>query len=131
MTFRKASPHKPESVCSDGVILISFTSESFHDTFCSVLGTHVAQHGQARCPKWADFISCLCPKVYHESGIRWGVCVYDRLLLSLILSLRGGVVSMVCGRDTNQKKNETRIGYFTVPFFDYISLMILGFWFWI
>ncbi|KIP58354.1 hypothetical protein ST42_01735 [Prevotella pectinovora] len=36
-------------------------------------GKHVTQHGQARCPKWADFISCLCPKVYHESGIRWGV----------------------------------------------------------
>ena len=70
-------------------------------------GKHVTQHGQARCPKWADFISCLCPKVYHESGIRGGVCVYDRLLLSLILSLRGGVVSMVCGRDTNQKKWNT------------------------
>ena len=68
------------------------------------MGKHVAQHGQARYPEWADFISCLCPKVYHESGIRWGVCFYDRLLLSLILSLRGGVVSMVCGRDTNQKK---------------------------
>jgi|GEM_PF-6143480 len=38
-------------------------------------GKHVTQHGQARCPKWADFISCLCPKVYHESGIRWGVCL--------------------------------------------------------
>ena len=36
-------------------------------------GKHVTQHGQARCPKWADFISCRCPKVYHESGIRWGV----------------------------------------------------------
>ena len=76
MTFQK-----PEGVCSDGVILISFTSESFHDTFgrfwASTLptwGKHVTQHGQARCPKWADFISCLCPKVYHESGIRW--CVF-------------------------------------------------------
>ena len=68
MTFQK-----PEGVCSDGVILISFTSESFHDTFCSVLGKHVAHMGQARYPEWADFISCLCPKVYHESGIRWGV----------------------------------------------------------
>ena len=38
-------------------------------------GKHVTQHGQARCPKWADFVTSLCPKVYHESGIRWGVCL--------------------------------------------------------
>lgn len=49
MTFQK-----PEGVCSDGVILISFTSESFHDTFCSVLGKHVAHMGQARFPTWAS-----------------------------------------------------------------------------
>ena len=49
MTFQK-----PEGVCSDGVILISFTSESFHDTFCSVLGTHVAHMGQARYPTGAS-----------------------------------------------------------------------------
>ena len=94
-------------------------------------GKHVTQHGQARCPKWADFISCLCPKVYHESGIRWGVCVYDRLLLSLILSLRGGVVSMVCGRDTNQKKMKHGLVFSRIHYFDDIELMILGFWFWI
>ena len=54
MTFQK-----PEGVCSDGVILISFTSESFHDTFCSVLGTHVAHMGQARYPTGASTLPLL------------------------------------------------------------------------
>ena len=49
MTFQK-----PESVCSDGVILISFTSESFHDTFGRFWGKHVAHMGQARYPTWAS-----------------------------------------------------------------------------
>ena len=38
------------------------------------MGKHVTQQGQARCPKWADFITSLCPKVYHESVIWW--CVF-------------------------------------------------------
>ena len=49
MTFQK-----PEGVCSDGVILISFTSESFHDTFGHIWGKHVAHMGQARYPTWAS-----------------------------------------------------------------------------
>ena len=87
------------------------------------MGKHVAPSGQISFP--------VCAQKCITNRALGGVFFYDRLLLSLILSLRGGVVSMVCGRDTNQKKNETRIGLFTVPFFDYISLMILGFWFWI
>ena len=39
-----------------------------NDTFGHIWGKHVAQQGQARYPKWADFIYNLCPKVYHESG---------------------------------------------------------------
>ena len=106
MTFQK-----PEGVCSDGVILISFTSVSFHDTFCSVLG-------QARCPHGASTLPNMGKHVAPSGQISFPVCAqkcitnraldgvffYDSLLLSLILSLRGGVVSMVCGRDTNQKK---------------------------
>ena len=49
MTFQK-----PEGVCSDGVILIFFSSESFHDTFGRFWGKHVAQQGQARYPTWAS-----------------------------------------------------------------------------
>ena len=49
MTFQK-----PEGVCSDGVILISFTSESFHDTLGRFWGKHVAHMGQARYPTWAS-----------------------------------------------------------------------------
>ena len=47
-------------------------------------GKHVTQHGQARCPKWADFISCLCPKVYHESVIRPFIVFFNYCLQSFV-----------------------------------------------
>ena len=61
MTFQK-----PEGVCSDGVIWISFTSVSLtdtsnpndrfglNDTFGRFWGKHVAHMGQARYPTWAS-----------------------------------------------------------------------------
>ena len=63
MTFQK-----PEGVCSDGVILISFTSVSFHDTFCSVLGKHVAPSGQISFPVCAQ--KCITNRELD------GVCVF-------------------------------------------------------
>ena len=56
-------------------------------------GKHVTQHGQARCPKWADFVTSLCPKVYHESGIRW--CVFYDSLLLIAQTLHGSVFSRI------------------------------------
>ena len=52
------------------------------------------------------------------------VCFYDRLLLSLILSLRGGVVSMVCGRDTNQKKMKHGLVFSRIHYFDFILVLV-------
>ena len=69
MTFQK-----PEGVCSDGVILISFSSESFHDTFGRFWGTHVAQHGQARCPTWASTLPNMGKHVAPSGQISFPVC---------------------------------------------------------
>ena len=90
------------------------------------MGKHVTPSGQISLPVCAQ--KCITNRSFG------GVCFYDSLLLSLILSLRGGVVSMVCGWDTKQKMKHglhrrTRIGLFTDSFFDDIELMILGFWF--
>ena len=87
------------------------------------MGKHVAPSGQISFPVCAQ--KCITNRALD------GVCVYDRLLLSLILSLRGGVVSMVCGRDTNQKKMKHGLVFSRIHYFDDIELMILGFWFWI
>ena len=101
-------------------------------------GKHVTQHGQARYPKWADFIYILCPKVYHESGFIFRpvsiALWWWTTLLSLIYLFRGVGVSLVCDRDTNQKM---KYGWnwlytdrsFTDQFFEDVELMIIGFWF--
>ena len=92
-------------------------------------GKHVTQHGQARCPKWADFISCLCPKSLSKTG-HWVVFFMTAFIITdIVITWWRCVHGLRQGHKS--KKNETRIGFFTVPFFDDIELMILGFWFWI
>mgnify|MGYP006959804000 CR=1 FL=1 len=60
------------------------------------MGKHVAPSGQISFPVCAQ--KCITNRALD------GVCVYYRLLLSLILSLRGVGVAKACGRDTKQKK---------------------------
>ena len=109
------------------------------------MDTDCAQMGQAPCPCMASTLPMWGKHVAPSGQISFPVCAqkcitnralggvffYDSLLLSLILSLRGGVVSMVCGRDTNQKKMKHGLVFSRFYFFDDIELMILGFWFWI
>ena len=98
-------------------------------------GKHVTQHGQARCPKWADFVTSLCPKVYHESVIRWCVCFmtdcyyhwYCHYVVAVCFWTAAGTRIKKMKADS---PDFTRIGLFTDSFFDDIELMILGFWFW-
>ena len=66
---------------------------------------------------------------------RWTSPKADGHHYSLIYFFRAVVVSLACGRATNQKKGNTDITekhgsvFSRILFFDFIELVILGFWF--
>ena len=65
--------NQPEWECSDGVILIFFSSESFHDTFGRFWGKHVAPSGQISLPVCAQ--KCITNRALD------GVCVYPKSVI--------------------------------------------------
>ena len=94
-------------------------------------GKHVAQPGHARYPSGARTVPILAQN--ELSGLNR---MLDALH-SLIYLFCVGVVSLACGRDTNQKKKKHGLlgldtdWSFHGSFFDIIELMVLGFWLWI